>query len=83
LRGAIATLTDRKTLDFQGMMCGKICFNTLKWLGQDGMLNITQNKIPMFMHDMDLYYKALDIIAETNHIAVNPVAADESEERKI
>ena len=66
--GAIETLLYRKTLDFPGLLCGKISFDSLDNLSSDGNLNYTDIITPIFMRNMHFYHHALDIIAETNNI---------------
>jgi hypothetical protein len=68
LKGAVAVLSNRRKLNLPGLMCGKICFDTLKRLDKEGTLNYDSNLTPPFMNDMALYHKALDTIAEVNHI---------------
>ena len=50
------------------MCCGKINMEDMKKLSREGKLKKEQLVIPKFMENMDEYMRALDIIAETNHI---------------
>lgn len=68
LEGAVAILSERKTLDFHGLCCGKISIEDMKKLSEKGKLRKEGIKIPPFMRDMDQYMLALDIIAKLNHI---------------
>jgi hypothetical protein len=71
LEGAIELLRDRKTLDFHGLCCGKLSLDDMKRPKIFNGLKKDKNLIPPFMEDFDSYMKALDIIAETNHIDLN------------
>lgn len=68
MEGAIQILRDRKNIDFIALYCGKLALDDLKKpiiekkMRKEGIL------LPNFMMNMEEYYKALDIIAETNHI---------------
>jgi hypothetical protein len=53
LKGAVAVLSNRRKLNLPGLMCGKICFDTLKRLDKEGSLNYESNLMPPFMKDMD------------------------------
>ena len=66
--GAIEVLLYRKTLDFPGLLCGKIDFDSLDTLSADKNLNYTDIITPLFMRNMHFYYHALDLIAEANNI---------------
>ena len=68
MEGAVALLKERKTLDFEGMCCGKISMEDMKKLSEAGKLKKDQIVLPKIMQNMDEYIRALDIIAKTNHI---------------
>ena len=68
LEGAINILKERKSLDFIGMYCGKLSLDDLKKPFIEKRLKKENILLPPFMQNMDQYHKALDIIAQTNHI---------------
>jgi len=68
LEGAVQVLQQRKSLNFKGLLCGKISLKDLKRYAISSILNYEGLKLPLFMHDMDEYMRCLDVIAETNHI---------------
>lgn len=64
-------MRDRKSLDFHGLCCGKLSLDDMKRPKIINGLKKEKNLIPPFMEDFDSYMRALDIIAETNHIDLN------------
>lgn len=70
LEGAIQVLSQRKNLDFVALMCGKISLKDIQrpeiYLACDRDNLI----LPPFYSDMEDYMRCLDVIAETNHIAL-------------
>ena len=68
LEGAIRVLAHRKTLDFTGLMCGKISFDDLLKPNIAKKLEKEKIKLPPIFENMDEYMGALDVIAATNHI---------------
>lgn len=83
LEGAVQVLEQRKSLNFKGLLCGKISLRDLKRDSISRMLNYEGLKLPSFMHDMDEYLRCLDVIAETNHIeAIYPEQLQESTSEK-
>lgn len=71
LEGAIEFLQERNTLDIVGLCCGKISLEDIKRPKIYNNLRKEKNLVPLFMENWDSYMKALDIIAETNHIELN------------
>ena len=68
LEGAVKILSNRKTLDFKGLMCGKISMQDIDRTEIYELLNYEDQLLPPFMEDMDEYMKCLDEIAKVNHI---------------
>jgi hypothetical protein len=53
LEGAVAILSERRTLDFHGLCCGKISIEDMKKLSANKKLRKENIKVPPFMRDMD------------------------------
>ena len=68
LEGAVAILRERKTLDFEGLYCGKLSLEDLKKPFIERRLKKENIMMPSFMKNMDEYLKALDYAAKVNHI---------------
>ena len=68
LEGAINILKERKTLDFEGMFCGKLSLDDLKKNFIAKRLKKDNLILPPFMSNMDEYMNALDYIAKVTHI---------------
>lgn len=68
LEGAVKILSNRKRLDFKGLLCGKISLEDMKREAITSILNFEGQLLPPFMQDMELYMNCLDEIAECNHI---------------
>jgi hypothetical protein len=66
LIGAVEILENRKTIDFEGLMCGRLSFDEL-----DRVKRVTRKfgiRLPDFMKDLRRYRKRLDDIAKVNFI---------------
>jgi hypothetical protein len=69
LEGAIQILKERKTLDFEGLFCGKLSLDDLKKPFIAKRLKKESLLLPPFIvGGMEEYLKALDYIAKTNYI---------------
>ena len=68
LEGEIMLLKERKTIDFIGLLCGKLSLDDLKRPAIERRLKKEGLLLPPFMQNMTEYMKGLDIIAKTNFI---------------
>jgi len=68
LEGAIQILRARKNIDFMGLYCGKLSLDDLQKPIIEKRLRKEQILLPPIMNDMEVYHKALDVIAKVNHI---------------
>lgn len=66
--GALKVLKYRQGLNFINLHSGKITVKDCIRLSEKGMINTDKIKIPLFLHDINAYKKALDKIAFTNGI---------------
>ena len=68
LIGAIKVLKYRQKLNFISLHAGKITVKDCLRLSEKGLIQTDKMKVPLFLKDMVQYKKALDRIAEVNHI---------------
>ena len=68
LEGAVAVLRERRSIDFKLLYCGKLLLEDIKKPFIMKRAKLDTLVLPPFMENMDLYMKALDVIAKTNFI---------------
>jgi hypothetical protein len=65
----LKVLKYRNKINFLNLHAGKITVKDCLRLSEKGLIATEKLKVPLFLKDMVSYRKALDRIAEVNHIA--------------
>jgi len=68
LEGAIRILSQRSSLNFKSLLCGKLSLEDYHRPEIYSALNYENQVLPLFMKDMVKYHYCLDQIAKVNHI---------------